>query len=484
MKLSLGKKIVILIILLAVLLSGTCIAVSGIVNRRTMDNEYVITADSLASTVAVIIDSERMERITDKVMELYYASDNKVSVQHSYDSGFSEYVEQYLYLMEDEDYIALREELRKIQEVCEADNIYTMCVCPADKTTVYIVDAGDGEDFWSPGYFDILDENCYPYLDDLSQGFPTFITDSPEYGWVVTACTPVFSSKGNVICFACVDLDMNDVLETEKRFLFMLAGILLGLTLTICITAIIYVKKKIVKPINMLSETAGKYGQKQSGENDSKFSSLSIHTGDELEILLNSMVKMENDIDRYIDSLTQTKQQLSTARQQADDMHELAHMDALTGIRNKLAYDKETAKIDGEIANGGTSFGIAMIDLNFLKVINDTYGHEYGNETIKELSRLICSTFVHSMVFRIGGDEFAVILRNSDYEKIELLENEFNQKLLQINGNSALKPWEKISAAFGYALFDKTSDLCADDVFKRADHKMYERKKEMKAMRK
>ena len=125
-----------------------------------------------------------------------------------------------------------------------------------------------------------------------------------------------------------------------------------------------------------------------------------------------------------------------------------------------------------------------MVDLNFLKHINDTYGHEYGNEAIISLSKLICNIFIHSPVFRIGGDEFAVILKNADFNKIKTLESEFNKHLEQLASDTALQPWEKISAAFGYALFDAKQDHCADDVFKRADCNMYERKKAMKAVRK
>jgi len=97
---------------------------------------------------------------------------------------------------------------------------------------------------------------------------------------------------------------------------------------------------------------------------------------------------------------------------------------------------------------------------------------------------LICNIFKHSPVFRIGGDEFAVVLKNDDFDRIKTLSSDFNQHLEQIALDTSLQPWEKISAAFGYALFDAKTDHCAEDVFKRADYHMYERKKAMKAVRK
>ena len=234
----------------------------------------------------------------------------------------------------------------------------------------------------------------------------------------------------------------------------------------------------------MLSEAAGQYGQQQ-GEAHHEFSSINIHTGDELEVLLGSMVQMEQDIENYIHNLTQTKEQLTSARQHADDMQKAALLDSLTGIRNRLAYDKEIVRLEEEMKETDRkNYGIAMIDLNFLKVINDTYGHEQGNAAIVALSKIICDVFVHSPVFRIGGDEFAVILRNNDYDKIEALQDEFNDRLAELQAIDSRKPWEKLSAAFGYALFDPALDQSADDVFKRADQKMYEHKKAMKAERK
>ena len=124
-----------------------------------------------------------------------------------------------------------------------------------------------------------------------------------------------------------------------------------------------------------------------------------------------------------------------------------------------------------------------MIDLNYLKNINDTHGHDMGNIAIKKLCGLVCDTFKHSPVFRVGGDEFIVILENRDYQNIEELVGNFNSRLNDLEKETALEPWEKISAAIGYALYDPIKDDGIQSVFKRADQAMYNRKTEMKALR-
>lgn len=483
MKISLGSKLVLSIVIVAIILSGTCIGISSIVFRNIMNDEYHITTEAMAATVAATVDGDEMQVITDKVMEIYRNSETKVDNTRWNEPEFEEYSAQFLSLMDDEAYKDIQVALRKIQDVSEADCVYTLCILPDEETSVYIVDGAYGEDTVPPGCFDYLDEESYELMGNFEQGLPSYTTNTEEYGWMVTACAPIRNSKGELVCFAAVDIGMNDVVATENRFILRLSAVLLLLIVIICVAAIVFVKRRIVKPINMLSEAAGQYGQDQSSHHE--FSNLKIRTGDELEVLLGSMVQMEKDIENYIQNLTQTKEQLTSARKQADDMQKQAHLDSLTGIRNRLAYDKETAILDRELeSDDQTAFGIAMIDLNFLKVINDTYGHECGNATIISLSKLICDVFVHSPVFRIGGDEFAVILRNNDYDKIESLQQEFNDRLEAMQNDDSLQAWEKLSAAFGYALYDRDIDNNADDVFKRADRNMYERKKAMKGERK
>ena len=158
-----------------------------------------------------------------------------------------------------------------------------------------------------------------------------------------------------------------------------------------------------------------------------------------------------------------------------------ANIDALTKVRNKRAYDLEVQRVEQELRDGKTDVGIAMIDMNYLKRTNDVYGHEQGNASLQKLCQTICGVFKHSPVFRVGGDEFVVILENHDYENLDALKIKFEAELRKLNNPD--KPWESVSAAAGYALYDPAVDDGVESVFKRADEQMYERKKEMKAAR-
>ena len=152
----------------------------------------------------------------------------------------------------------------------------------------------------------------------------------------------------------------------------------------------------------------------------------------------------------------------------------IANVDALTGVRNKHAYLEAEAMIDRMIADQRQEpFAIVMMDVNDLKKINDFSGHQAGDEYLRNACKIICGIFKHSPVFRVGGDEFAVIVQGEDYDSIEekLQEmREHNQKAKQSGG---------IVIACGMAKYE--CDSLAAAVFERADHDMYEDKNRLKS---
>ena len=204
---------------------------------------------------------------------------------------------------------------------------------------------------------------------------------------------------------------------------------------------------------------------------------------DEISALAQQVAAMILELENYMTNLLRTAQELSSTKKHADSLHKLAHKDALTGIGNKTAYDVEARRIEWEMADGKINFGVAMIDLNFLKRINDTFGHDHGNIAIKKLCHIVCSIFKNSPVFRIGGDEFVVILEDEDYDNIDTLVDKFKTTIEEIRNDNTLEQWEKVSASIGVAIYDPLIDTSFTNVFKRADKLMYINKKEMKAMR-
>lgn len=160
-----------------------------------------------------------------------------------------------------------------------------------------------------------------------------------------------------------------------------------------------------------------------------------------------------------------------------DDLNKRVFVDALTSVRNKGAFDDYIESIQEKINRGEQiEFGIGVFDCNDLKSINDQHGHDKGDEYLKAASKLICRVFQHSPVFRIGGDEFAVVLQNDDLRNRESLVAEFNERQKEIS-ESAANDWEEVHVALGAAVFDQRVDQSAADVLRRADKIMYENKR-------
>ena len=174
-----------------------------------------------------------------------------------------------------------------------------------------------------------------------------------------------------------------------------------------------------------------------------------------------------SDIDTQVRQEAEYRKRLSQAQARAA-------VDALTGVRNKHSYLEAEEKINRLIAGKRQPpFAVSILDVNDLKKVNDTAGHQAGDDYLRQASRLICNTFKHSPVFRVGGDEFVVISQGEDYARIgELtaLIADHNKEALRSGG---------VVVACGMSRF--ADDDSVAPVFERADRMMYENKNLLKA---
>lgn len=164
-------------------------------------------------------------------------------------------------------------------------------------------------------------------------------------------------------------------------------------------------------------------------------------------------------------------QALSTA-------NEMARRDELTHTKNKTAYHEAAKELQERMETEKPKFSVVICDLNDLKTINDTQGHAAGDDCIKSAGSLICHTFLHSPVFRIGGDEFALFLEGEDFENRERLISDIRR---QIEEN--VRMGEGVIVATGIADYIPRQDKTVEDVFKRADSQMYGDKTRLKELK-
>ena len=116
-------------------------------------------------------------------------------------------------------------------------------------------------------------------------------------------------------------------------------------------------------------------------------------------------------------------------KKQIKALNQRVNYDALTSVRNKGAFTEYVDNVQSRISNGeALDVAVCIFDCNDLKKINDIYGHDKGDEYIKNACHFICTTFRRSAVFRIGGDEFAAVLMNDDFANRDNLVDVFTKE--------------------------------------------------------
>lgn len=153
----------------------------------------------------------------------------------------------------------------------------------------------------------------------------------------------------------------------------------------------------------------------------------------------------------------------------------IAYKDPLTNVKNANAYQEDKNAYCEMMKDGSLKeLGIVVFDLNNLKSVNDTLGHDAGDKYLKESSKLICRVYKHSPVYRIGGDEFVTFLEGEDYANRAALLRVFNAQVdYNIRNGGPV-------VAGGMSVYYPNKDRGFDEIFERADVKMYKRKKQLK----
>ncbi len=332
------------------------------------------------------------------------------------------------------------------------------------------------------------------YYDQLLNAHEILFNEqNTDFGRSYDAVRSVYDSKGEPVAIFSTGLSLDYLDSVMRRYLLVviIATVFLCTFAQMFMTA--WLRSCVIEPIRSIEKAARQFDENSTRIYDPSALVLDLpkmDSHDELESLSDTLSSMSVNMKNYVEQLLEStrrldslEEDLKTTQEKALELTELATRDALTGIRNKLAYDKEVEKIKGMIHAGDTRFGIGMVDLNYLKKINDKFGHEKGNISITRLCHIICVTFDHSPVFRIGGDEFVIIFRGRDYDDREELVERFRNEIDRLSSDMNLPEWERISAAIGVAVYDEYSDRGYDSVFERADEAMYANKRNMKAAR-
>ncbi len=156
-----------------------------------------------------------------------------------------------------------------------------------------------------------------------------------------------------------------------------------------------------------------------------------------------------------------------------DTVEEAAHTDHLTGLANRRRFERQLEREIGRTLRYDRSFCLVLIDIDNFKRVNDTYGHDAGDETIRHIAQVLqAGTRGIDTAARIGGEEFAVILTETDFEG----GHDVAERLRLAIKNAEVSTVGHITASFGIAEFPLSAQT-ARELMSVADAALYDAKR-------
>ena len=300
-----------------------------------------------------------------------------------------------------------------------------------------------------------------------------------KYGFFYTGYLPLKDSSGQVFAVLCADISISEIQNALFSHLKLILVLIIIVGSLFSYSFITWGQAYIADPIEKLEKSVTEFASisnNQTNPSQLIYNEPEIKTDNEVESLSQAITKMTSDIRTYAENIVAAENKVSDLKENVTKLNVLAHQDSLTHVKNKTAYDKYVDILNAKITGGTARFALVMIDLNHLKRINDTYGHEHGNDYITGSCSIICDIYEHSPVFRIGGDEFVVILERRDFDERDQLYQRLMESFTKEFKDESKDMWMRFSAAIGMAVFKPDTDKTAEDVFKKADKIMYDNK--------
>ena len=180
------------------------------------------------------------------------------------------------------------------------------------------------------------------------------------------------------------------------------------------------------------------------------------------------------DRERLIEEISLLRGKVARLQERVEQLDQLAHQDSLIDLPNRRGFMRELERLIARVDRYGINAAMLFVDLDGLKMINDSFGHRAGDEALIQVANLLASGVRHSdVVARIGGDEFGILLESSDEDAA----HETASRLInQISGCEFKHDGEELplSVAIGVGMIDSLDT--PDAIMDRADEAMYRRK--------
>lgn len=192
----------------------------------------------------------------------------------------------------------------------------------------------------------------------------------------------------------------------------------------------------------------------------------------EIQELSNAMLEMGESIYEYQYKLEQkVKERTKELKEKNLELHRLSITDKLTNIYNRIKLDEVMIEQLNLAERYNEKFSIMIIDIDYFKQVNDTYGHQVGDTTLIEISKILQENIRNTdTVGRWGGEEFIIICPHTDLEGIKQLANQIREKIEKHN----FPVIKNKTASFGVSVYKDNDN--AEKLINRADEALYKAK--------
>ena len=453
---SISKSLPVLISISFLILLLIAVTITFLRVEDRMKSEYRRMADGVTNLMIEALDPEKI----DQYIEENYSSEEYVDIVKQYYGLKENYPDVYYMYV----YRFYKDgDVPSGTIIIDLDEEY-----PEDEETLQ-----ESIDLVGTTYI-VLEPFASRIDEMISSPDPIFETAySEEDGYLLSFAKPIFDSEGNYIASACVDFSMQELHGQNIYFILILSMILIIISIILLVLAVVGLKHMVTNPLLAIANAVSGFKYEQDSDRSENLNSLkniTLRSNNEISILYKALVAAETDSANSITSFRKAEDQIHVMDERISKLGDLALRDEMTNVGNKAAFSGQISNIRDD-----DEYGIVLMDANNLKMINDTYGHGAGDEYIKGCCKILCDVFERSPVFRIGGDEFAVILKGKDYENRHELFEELKETFRRIWTEKENDPTHRFSGSVGMA--DSTHCRSTRETIKTADENMYEDKK-------
>lgn len=267
-------------------------------------------------------------------------------------------------------------------------------------------------------------------------------------------------------------VDIDALMAREAREIRFLEQALLLLILLFSAGATLLQDRWIRKPLQRLIAFSDSLGQ---GRYEAE---INHRSADELGKLVHSLDAMRDEIKSREEEITRAYASLASANAR---LEQISHTDALTGLANRRLFDEVLSREISRCTRQDTPLALLLCDIDYFKNYNDTYGHQQGDDCLRQIASAIKDRFMRAedLVARYGGEEFGVILPNIGERAALALAEQMKMAIEALaipHATSAAADHVTVSA--GLTVLHPGMDMTMSTLIERADRALYQAKEE------